>query len=241
MCSGIVGLDANQSIRTSSAWPTVGKMANCYSTYGFKKYLGSNTPEFRIPEYQFPDDEAAGAKHLALANVTWILPGPITSDHPGVPYGYCGPTWVASILNAIGKNPADWNSTAIFIFWDDWGGFYDHVPPYVVRDQAGPGFRVPLLVVSPYVRHGVIHTNIEFATLSKFVETTYGLQSLNATDASPFLNNLNEFFDFNSSPQKFKPVPYPGFTACKSFQTSGRHRTGAPEPRWFKLVGDDPD
>jgi phospholipase C len=241
MCSGIVALDANKTIRNSSAWDPKGNMSNCYSTYGFDKVLKSNSLNFRIPEYQLPDDEAAGKNHLALASLTYVLPGPITSDHPGVPYGYCGPTWVASVINAIGKNTADWNQTVIFVLWDDWGGFYDHVSPYVVRDQAGPGFRVPLLVVSPYGRHGVIHTNIEFATLNKFVESTYGLDPLNATDTSPYVNDLNDFFDFNSLPQKFTPIPYPNFTACKSFQGSVRHRTGAPEPRWLRIVGADRD
>jgi phospholipase C len=241
MCSGIVALDVNKTIRYSKYFQPDGSMANCHDSYGFKTTLGSKTNEFRIPEYQFPTDEQAGASHLPLASMTWVLPGPITSDHPGVTLGYCGPWWVASVINAIGENTADWNSTAIFVFWDDWGGFYDHVPPYVVRDQAGPGFRVPLLVISPYVRKGVIHTNTEFGTLNKFVETTLGLQSLNATDASPTVNNMNDFFDFNQKPQAFQKVPYDGVVgqkiACSSFKGSLRHAKGAPEPRWFKLVG----
>ncbi|HKE37824.1 MAG TPA: alkaline phosphatase family protein, partial [Candidatus Baltobacteraceae bacterium] len=145
-----------------------------------------------------------------------------------------------------GGNKTDWNETVIFVLWDDWGGFYDHVPPYVVRDQAGPGFRVPLLVVSPYVRHGVIHTNTEFATLNKFVESTYGLAPLNATDISPYANDLNDFFDFNTPPQKFQPIPKQGFSLCKSVIGDGvRAPQDPPIPktlqnsRWFRLDGDD--
>ena len=83
------------------------------------------------------------------------------------------------------------------------------MPPYVVRDQAGPGFRVPLLVVSPYAQRGVVaHTNVEFATLLKFTETTFGLGSLGATDTSPYLNNLNAFFNF-SAPKPFVKISNP--------------------------------
>jgi phospholipase C len=72
--------------------------------------------------------------------MTWVLPGPITSDHPGVPFGYCGPTWVASVINAIGNSP-DWSSTAIFVFWDDWERFL-RLQPAGTEVHAGalPGF-----------------------------------------------------------------------------------------------------
>jgi phospholipase C len=241
MCSGIVGLDANLSIRNSTSWPNTANtatMKNCYNNYGFKKVLGSDKLTFRVNEQKILDDETG---KLPLANLTYVLPGPFTSDHPGVPGAYCGPTWVADVVNAIGKNTADWNSTVIFILWDDWGGFYDHVPPYVVRDQTGPGFRVPLLVVSPYVRRGVVHTNIEFATLNKFVESTFGLASLNATDATPYLHNLNDFFDFNSPPKPFVKVPSQGFSTCKLYIGNGRRepRLNAKQARWLRLVGDD--
>jgi phospholipase C len=164
-----------------------------------------------------------------------VLPGPITSDHPGVPFGYCGPWWVANVVDAIGKSPF-WNSTAIFIFWDDWGGFYDHVSPYVVRDVAGPGFRVPLLVVSPFARRGaVVHTNTEFATLTKFTEENFGLASLGATDTSPYLNNLNAFFDF-SSPKPFVPVQIPPSIVCND--TARQRATRATRSKWLKLIND---
>ena len=100
------------------------------------------------PQNRFLTDIANGE----LAQVTWIVPDWAHSDHPGS--GSEGPSWVASIINAIGNSPY-WNSTAIFISWDDWGGWYDHVAPPKV-DAMGPGFRVPLLIVSPYAKHGYI-------------------------------------------------------------------------------------
>jgi phospholipase C len=181
----INALDVNTSIRNNA------------------KYWNSSL-NFRTPQTQILKD-LSGKLTLSLASVTWVLPGPLSSDHPGTPSFY-GPSWVADVVNAIGQSP-QWNDTVIFVFWDDWGGFYDHVPPYVVRDQAGPGFRVPLLVISPYSKRGyVASTNIEFGTLLNFTESTLGLGSLGADDASPYLNNLDDFFNFTTSPQPFKPV-----------------------------------
>jgi len=116
------------------------------------------------------------------------------------------------------------------------------VPPYVVRDQAGPGFRVPLLVVSPYVNSGaVVHTNTEFATLNKFVETAFGLGSLGATDATPYLNNLDGFFNFNQKPQKFTPIPDPGYSGCNYLGGDAMPLApNASKSRWLRMVG-DPD
>jgi phospholipase C len=233
ICSNINGLDVNGAVRFTPAWPKNVVMANCHSIARTLLPTKVNTANFRVPQSTFPDD-VSGSKGT-LANVTWILPGPLSSDHPGVPLGSCGPSWVAQVVNAIGKSKY-WSSTAIFIFWDDWGGFYDHVPPYVVRDQAGPGFRVPLLVISPYARRGVVaHTNTEFATLLKFTETTFGLGSLGATDTSPYLNNFNAFFNW-SSPQPFVKIKQP-VSLCTLLPDE--ERAGAPHSRWLKMVDDD--
>jgi phospholipase C len=235
LCSNIDGLDVNGSIRYSSLWPAKPVMSGCHAHESALRPTPVNTANFRAPETSFLDDEKSGKP---LANVTWLLPGPITSDHPGVPFGYCGPTWVASVIDAIGASKTDWNSTVIFIFWDDWGGFYDHVAPYVVRDQAGPGFRVPLLVVSPYVNRGeVVHTDNEFATLIKFAETTFGLGSLGATDASPYLNNLDDYFDFDRAPATFTPIPGQGYDLCGSARDAEplRHVQNS---RWLRMIDD---
>lgn len=245
MCSGIVGLDVNYTIRNSPAWPNKSKMSQCHANYGLYSPLEAGGPQFRAPMYWFLSDES-GLR--PLQNLTWILPGAFTSDHPGVPGGFCGPTWVSKVINAIGKNTDDWNSTIIFVLWDDWGGFYDHVPPYTVRDQAGPGFRVPLLVISPYVVKGhVDHTNIEVATLNKFVEQTFNMGSLGATDASPNLGNLNGFFNFKQAPQPFKRIPYPGgigYEKCAYLTANGERPSKADvaKSRWLRIAGaGDPD
>ena len=88
-----------------------------------------------------------------LAAISWVTPTWQNSDHPGI-HSATGPAWVASIVDAIGTSKF-WKSTAIFIMWDDWGGWFDPVPP-VYEDYDGLGFRVPLLIVSPYTAHGKV-------------------------------------------------------------------------------------
>src|SRR6202011_2275552 len=88
-----------------------------------------------------------------LAAVTWVVPSFANSDHARS-MSTTGPQWVGSIVNAVGKSPF-WDSTAIFIVWDDWGGWYDHVSPPQL-DSLGFGIRVPLIVVSPYAKHGYV-------------------------------------------------------------------------------------
>ncbi len=110
-------------------------------------------------------------KHI-LANFTWITPKFGTSEHP--PASICtGENWTVQQVNAIMESKF-WRSTAIFITWDDWGGYYDHVPPPTV-DYFGLGIRVPLLIISPYAKKGVVHTQYEFASVLKFAEETFGL------------------------------------------------------------------
>ncbi|HTX58568.1 MAG TPA: alkaline phosphatase family protein [Verrucomicrobiae bacterium] len=232
MCADVNGLDVNGTIRYGQLWPTKANMTKCHTVLRTFFPTKIDTANFRVPESTILTDVAGSGG--GLANVTWVLPGPLTSDHPGVPLGKCGPTWVAKVVNAIGASKY-WNSTAIFIFWDDWGGFYDHVPPYVVRDQAGPGFRVPLLVVSPYARQGVAHTNVEVDTLLNFTESTFGLGSLGAADASPYLNNLNAFFDFQAAPKPFERIPVP-VSSCSILEQ--RNETD-PHSRWLRMIDDD--
>ena len=136
-----------------------------------------------------------------LAQVTWIVPSWAHSDHPGA--GDAGPDWVASITNAIGASPF-WDSTAIFISWDDWGGWYDHVDPPQI-DQMGLGFRVPLLVVSPYAKHGYIsHVTHESSGFLTYIERLYGLPNLGARDA--IADDLLDCFDYNQHPQPYVQV-----------------------------------
>ncbi|HVN92766.1 MAG TPA: alkaline phosphatase family protein [Terracidiphilus sp.] len=140
--------------------------------------------------------------HGELAQVTWIIPDYAHSDHPGS--GGEGPAWIASIVNAIG-NSHYWNSTAIFISWDDWGGWYDHVSPTKV-DEMGPGFRVPLLVVSPYAKHGYIsHHFHEASGFIKFIEHNFDLGTLGARDAGS--EAFSDCFDYTQKPPAFNAIP----------------------------------
>jgi len=131
-----------------------------------------------------------------LAPVTWITPPGTFSDHP--PNNVCaGEGWTVNIVNAIMQSPF-WNSTAIFIAWDDFGGYYDHVPPPSV-DYFGLGIRVPLLIISPYVNAGTVqHEVSDFSSLLAFTESVSGLPPLRQRDK--IANNLMGAFNFNQQP-----------------------------------------
>ncbi len=144
-----------------------------------------------------------------LPAVSWIVPDNPDSDHPGNKSD-TGPSWVASIVNAVGES-SYWQSTAIVIVWDDWGGLYDHVPPLFFDKWGGLGFRVPMMVVSPYVRRTkpsqpgyISHTPYEFGSILKFVEDVWGLGRLGTTDIRA--NSLVDCFDFNVPPHAFVPI-----------------------------------
>ena len=154
------------------------------------------------PQKRFLNDVAAGT----LANVTWITPMCYESDHVNCGGGH-GPSWVTALVNAVGKSTF-WNSTAVFVTWDDYGGLYDHVPPEHV-DYDGLGFRVPLLVISPYAkRNYVSHVHYEAGSILRFAEDVFGLGRLAASDARA--NSPGEdCFDFNQPPRKFVPIKAP--------------------------------
>jgi len=138
-----------------------------------------------------------------LPAVSWITPDATNSDHPGVGSD-CGPSWVASIVNAVGKS-AYWNSTAVVVLWDDWGGLYDHVAPPEPRDwEGGPGFRVPMLIVSPYVKPHVDHTVYYFGSILHFIENNWNLGTLGRNDAHS--TSIGNAFDFTMAPRTFKPI-----------------------------------
>ncbi|MGC2651102.1 MAG: alkaline phosphatase family protein [Candidatus Cybelea sp.] len=138
-----------------------------------------------------------------LPSVSWITPNGPNSDHPATGSD-TGPSWVASIVNAVGKSPY-WDSTAVVILWDDWGGFYDHVAPPESRNwQGGPGFRVPMLIVSPYVKPHVEHTQYEFGSILHFIEDNWNLGTLGKNDAES--RSIGNAFDFKMKPRAFKVI-----------------------------------
>jgi phospholipase C len=154
------------------------------------------------PQKQFLTDVPAGK----LANFTWITPLCNDSDHVDCGGGY-GPSWVAALVNAVGRSKF-WDSTAIFVQWDDWGGLYDHVaPPY--ENYDGLGFRVPLLVISPYAKQNYVsHVQYETTSVLRFAEDLFGLGRLAAADkraASP----AGDCFDFSQKPRAFIRIRAP--------------------------------
>ena len=161
-----------------------------------------------IPSTRVLQDVANGE----LAEVTWIIPDGAYSDH-GIANDGSGPSWVASIVNAIGNSPY-WANTAIIITWDDWGGWYDHVAPKVINDGVSwgsgyvYGFRVPLIVVSPYAKAQYIsHASHDFGSVLKFIETTFNLPSLNYADAPA--DDLSDCFVMTQSPLSFHAIAAP--------------------------------
>jgi phospholipase C len=149
--------------------------------------------EYVVPIDLLEQDAAAGD----LPTVSWVVPYARFSEHPN--YSTCeGQNWTVRVINALMKGP-DWKSTAIFLTWDDFGGFYDHVAPRKL-DLVGLGFRVPLLVISPFARQAYVdHTDYEFSSLLKFTEDYLGLASLTKRDLTA--NNMFNAFDFSQPPR----------------------------------------
>jgi phospholipase C len=161
--------------------------------YGYEWATNVVSPETRV---------LSDVERGYLANVTWIVPDMKNSDHSSS-LSATGPDWVASIVNAIGESRF-WNDTAIFVVWDDSGGWYDHVPPPQL-DYDGLGDRVPLIVISPYALEGVVsHRQYEFGSILKFAERTFGLAPLAASDRRA--NDLTDCFDFSRTPRPFVPI-----------------------------------
>jgi phospholipase C len=176
-------------------------------------------PEFTTvrSDHQVGDIQAVqrfvdGAKTGHLPAVSWVVPDFVHSDHPGALLGD-GQAWVTSLVNAVMSGP-DWKNTAIFLAWDDWGGFYDHVVPPKV-DVNGYGLRVPALVISPYAKRGYIdHQPLSFDAYLRFIEDDFlgGARIDPRTDGRPDrrptvretvpqLGNLVNDFDFSERPR----------------------------------------
>jgi len=151
------------------------------------------------PQTNFFSDVSSGK----LRSLSWVTPTCENSDHAGCG-SKTGPAWVASLVNAIGTSKY-WDSTAIFIFWDDYGGWYDPEPPAML-DYDGLGMRIPMLIVSAYAKKGLVsHTHYEHGSILKFVEKTFGLPALAPSDKRA--TAPDDAFDFNAPPRKFEMVP----------------------------------
>ncbi|HZO96680.1 MAG TPA: alkaline phosphatase family protein [Gaiellaceae bacterium] len=166
----------------------------------------------------------AAARNGTLPSVSWIVPAQKVSEHPPA-LVTAGQAWVTSLVDALMRSP-EWSSTAIFLTWDDWGGFYDHVPPPHV-DGQGYGLRVPALLISPWARHGYVdHQVLSFDAYLKFIEDDFlgGRRLDPRTDGRPDprpvvreevrgLGDLARDFDFSQHPQPPKLLPlHPPFS-----------------------------
>ncbi len=166
----------------------------------------------QLANIQSVDNFLAAAKGGTLPAISWVVPENKVSEHPPAKISD-GQAYVTGLINAVMQGP-DWDSTVIFLAWDDWGGFYDHVvPPHV--DENGYGLRVPALVISPYAKKGFIdHQTLSFDAYVKFIEDMFiGSQRIDpATDGRPdprpdvrenasILGNLLADFDFNQAPR----------------------------------------
>jgi phospholipase C len=166
----------------------------------------------QLGNIKWHDEFLASAEAGRLPSVSWVVPGNLASEHPGsgTPISD-GQAYVTTMINAVMQGP-DWDSTAIFLTWDDWGGFYDHVEPPVV-DVNGYGLRVPGIVISPWVKQGIDHQTLSFDAYLKLIEDRFlGGQRLDpATDGRPdprptvredvaLLGDLADAFDFTQDP-----------------------------------------
>ncbi len=156
--------------------------------------------------------DVAGGK---LAGVTWVVPDWPYSDHAGG--GNQGPSWVSAVVNAIGQSQF-WDSTAIVVLWDDWGGWYDDAAPPQL-DFRGLGLRVGCIIISPYAKkHYVSHTQYEFGSVLKFVEETFNLPNIGTYREDGYTDgraaSISDSFDFTRPPSAFKKIeaPYPPST-----------------------------
>ncbi len=178
-----------------------------WKVYGFTKWYESFEYVQQNPlanqnfasASSFASDLASGN----LSEVSWIIGAPGGSEHPPQNIQNGEDSVANEIVNAVGESNY-WNSIALFVTWDDYGGFYDHFAPPQV-DQFGYGFRVPCLVISPYSKAGFVDPRVnDHTSILKFIEMRFGLSSLSTRDATA--NDLSEAFDFSKPPRIFVKI-----------------------------------
>ena len=156
-----------------------------------------------------------------LRDVSWVIPDSFNSDHSLSVKNTGGPSWVASVVNAVGTSPCKnpdgssyWSSTAIIVTWDDWGGWYDHEPPRIEGYPYGGyemGFRVPLIVVSAYTPAGFIgNAPQNFGSVIRFIERNFAIIEGALTFADlRAKSDLGEFFSLGEPPRRFQRIKAP--------------------------------
>jgi phospholipase C len=135
-------------------------------------------------------------------HLTVIKPNDTNSEHPAAGSGSDGQKWTRAIIDAIGNSPL-WENSVIILTWDDYGGFYDHVPPDQV-DRYGLGMRVPAIIISPFAKQGVVqHERREHSSIAKFCERIFNLPSMTMRDEDPDTDDLMSAFDFDQAPRPY--------------------------------------
>jgi hypothetical protein len=223
------------------------------------------------PSQVLHDLGAVNHQECNLKQVSWVIPNGDRSDHPGLITGKQnsstevegGPSWVADIINTLGNDPGQcgyWNNTAVFIVWDDWGGFYDHIAPFKVVNDGKSwgsgyvyGFRVPFLVVSAYT--GTLNQNgtysgyvsgtpghggetfpyvHDFGSILGFIENNFlgsgAIGTINAQNQYPFADNFAN--DFQRSPLHVPLADFFPLTSARPFQAIALP-PGAPDANYF--------
>jgi phospholipase C len=176
-----------------------GQVWNAFDAIRAVRYSSEWSTNVSSPETNIYADISNGT----LPAMSWVIPDFVNSDHTDTNTD-TGPSWVTSVVNAIGKSHY-WNSTVVIVVWDDWGGIYDNVPPPHYT-PGSLGFRVPMLLISPYAKKGYVAKNVyEFGSILKFVEGTFGLASLGTTDVRA-RNFAKDVFNFSKPPRAFTPI-----------------------------------
>ncbi|HET9103500.1 MAG TPA: alkaline phosphatase family protein [Solirubrobacteraceae bacterium] len=201
----------------------------------------------------YPDDFLHDLSSGKLPQVSWLTPGIFDSEHPGFSSPQAGELAVAQVMKALLAHPDVWRKTALFITWDENGGFFDHVPPPTprpgtkdefltvgtlpeaaggIRGPIGLGFRVPMLVVSPFSRGGLVSSDtFDHTSMLRFLETRFGARVPNLSAwRRKTTGDLTSAFNFAAKPNATRPsLPQPGRTVCTGEQPITAH--AQPFPR----------
>jgi len=176
------------------------------------------------------DEFYADLKQGSLPQVSWIIPDFQDSEHPPEPVAQ-GMWYVTRLINAIMQSPY-WETSVVFLTWDDYGGFYDHVPPPEV-DAFGYGPRVPMLVISPFAKAGHIsHYVYDFTSVLRFIEARWGLLHLTKRDHRA--NNMADCFDFNGPGNSALVIPIPAGPHSELVEPHTTYPASVPLPRPFR-------
>ena len=184
----------------------------------------------------FPDDFTSDIRRDALPKVSWLLASLADSEHPGFSSAAAGEQVLAQVVHALLSNPKVWRKTALLVTWDENGGFFDHVAPPVaprgtpgewvtasplpaaaggIRGPIGLGFRVPMLVISPFTRGGLVYSGVvDHTSALRFIETRFGVEVPNLSAwRRRVTGDLTGAFNFAARPQYRAPgLPGPGET-----------------------------